>query len=95
VRFTARRDLAARPGFRVIVAFDPPPAATARDLCAGKVGGGAPGGERIGVLAAFCDGEGEVLSSVSGWVAKAASPSDRRFRQLLAQVARALFGEAM
>jgi hypothetical protein len=92
IRFTVRRDQAPRPGIRVIVAFDPPPSADARELCAGKVSSLPPEGGRVRVLAAFCDGDGALLSSVSGRV-KADSPADKRFRQLLAQVVRALFGD--
>lgn len=46
---------------------------------------------RITVLAAFC-GNSQLLASVRGWVAKVDGPADRRFRHLLGQITRELFG---
>lgn len=89
--FTARRELAARPEFRVVLAFNPPAAADPRGLCAGTVRPAPQQGDKITVLAAFCDSSG-LLSSVQGWVAKTHGDDDPRFRQLLGQVVRDLFG---
>ena len=50
-------------------------------------------GEKITVLAVFCDKNG-VLASVNGWVAKVGGVDDPRFRRLLGQVVRDLFGSA-
>jgi len=89
---TADRALAPHPDARIVVAFDPPPGFDPRHLCEGRVPTRATVGDRLTVLAAFCQGS-ETLSSVDGWVAGAAGPDDRRFRQLMGQVARALFGD--
>lgn len=89
--FTARREQAARPEFRVILAFNPPAAADPRALCAGRVAPDQAAAEKVTVLAAFCDQSG-LLASVKGWVAKVDGPDDPRFRRLLGQVVRDLFG---
>lgn len=92
VPFTAVPAEAPRPQFRVTIAFMAPPTLSTADLCAGRITTGTPGSDRITMAAAFCDGQ-QVLSSVSGWVDGAEGPRDKRFRQLLAQVVRALFGD--
>ncbi|MBR9972939.1 hypothetical protein [Magnetospirillum sulfuroxidans] len=91
--FTARRDQAGKPDFRVVLVFNPPANADPRDLCAGVIATAAAAdpGDKITVLAAFCDQSG-LLSSVQGWVAKVGGPHDPRFRRLLGQVTRDLFG---
>jgi hypothetical protein len=89
--FTARRDQADKPDFRVVLVFNPPANADPRDLCAGAIVTTADPGDKITVLAAFCDKSG-LLSSVQGWVAKVGGPNDPRFRRLLGQVTRDLFG---
>lgn len=89
--FTARRDQADKPEFRVVLAFNVPANADPRDLCAGQVATAAQPGDKVTVLAAFCDKSG-LLSSVQGWVAKVEGVDDPRFRRLLGQVARDLFG---
>ncbi|MGE5548348.1 MAG: hypothetical protein ACM33T_15695 [Solirubrobacterales bacterium] len=91
VTFTHRRDDAPRPEYRVVLAFNAPDKTDASELCAGPVATAAAPRDRITVIAAFCDG-GRALSSVRGWVAKVDGPADQRFRQLLGQVARDLFG---
>lgn len=75
---------------RVVLTFNPPVDTDGRRLC----GGGATGGDarvRIEAVAAFCNG-GEALSEVEGWVAGASGPNDPRFRGLLSQMTRDLFG---
>lgn len=91
--FAVRREQAEKPDFRVVLAFNPPANADPRDLCAGTVATAAETGDKITVLAAFCDKSG-LLSSVQGWVAKVSGPDDPRFRRLLGQVVRDLFGTA-
>lgn len=91
VAFTARRDLAAKPEFRVVLAFNPPANADPRALCAGNVATLAQPGDKVTVLAAFCDQSG-LLASVQGWVAKVGGADDPRFVRLLGQVVRDLFG---
>jgi hypothetical protein len=89
--FTTSPEAAPRPGFRVVVAFNPPPDLDPKKLCAGQVATAAASGDRITLLAAFCEGD-TMMASVSGWVERATSPDDRRFRQLLGQTVRDLFG---
>ncbi|MGE4279120.1 MAG: hypothetical protein AB7G62_05995 [Magnetospirillum sp.] len=90
---TAQRDQAAKPDTKVVLAFNPPVNADPRDLCAGSVATAAEPGEKITVLAAFCDKSG-MLGSVQGWVAKVQGLDDPRFKRLLGQVVRDLFGTA-
>lgn len=89
--FTARREQAAAPGLRVVLAFDPPPGLHPDALCEGNVPTAAERRERITVHAAFCD-HGRRLASAEGWVAKVAGPDDKRFRTLIGQLTRELFG---
>lgn len=88
---TADREAAAHPQYRVVLAFNPPDSADAGQLCEGRIATAAEPRERITVLAAFCD-QGRLLASVRGWVAKVDGPADKRFRRLLGQVTRDLFG---
>lgn len=89
--FTADRDQAPQPRFRVVLAFNAPDSTDARDLCAGQVATAAAPGERITVHGAFCDGA-TLLASIRGWVAKVEGADDKRFRLLLSQLTRELFG---
>jgi hypothetical protein len=74
-----------------VLAFNAPENADARHLCAGQVATAAQAGDRIAVLGAFCDGA-TLLASVRGWVAKVDGPEDKRFRQLMGQMVRDMFG---
>ncbi len=77
-------------GIRVVLAFSPARNADGAALCrGGKVGGGPAA--RVDALAAFCNGT-EALAEVEGWVGRVAGPRDPRFRALLAQMTRDLFG---
>lgn len=91
VRFTASHELARHPEARVVVAFDTPPDLASGALCTGEVATAVAGGDRIAVEAAFCH-RGSQLAAVRGWVARGTGPRDKRFRQLLGQVVRELFG---
>lgn len=91
--FTARRDQAPRPQYRVVMAFNAPGDLDTARLCAGDPPVAVEPRETITVHAAFCDGVA-VLASVRGWVAKVDGPGDLRFRRLMGQVARELFVEA-
>lgn len=91
--FTADPALAPQPRYRVVLAFNAPGNTDARHLCEGRVATAAVPSEKITVLGAFCDGE-SLLASVRGWVVKVDGPGDKRFRQLIAQVVRDLFGNA-
>lgn len=91
--FTADPALAPQPRYRVVLAFNAPDNADARHLCEGSVATAAAPSEKVTVLGAFCDG-GTLLASVRGWVVKVDGPGDTRFRQLMAQVVRDLFGNA-
>ena len=77
-------------GARVVLAFNPTGTATGRHLCLGQSVGGDPG-ERVDALAAFCNGT-DLMAEVTGWVSGVSGPEDARFRALLAQLARDLFG---
>lgn len=90
---TIHRDQAPKPEFKVVLAFNPPANADPRDLCTGSVATAAQPGDKVTVLAAFCDKNG-MLASVQGWVAKVQDADDPRFKRLLAQVVRDLFGTA-
>jgi hypothetical protein len=89
--FTADPQQAPQPRYRVVLAFNPPADADAHQLCEGRISVAASPQERLTVLGAFCDGT-TLLASIRGWVAKVEGPDDRRFRQLMGQVTRELFG---
>lgn len=89
--FTADVGQAPQPRYRVVLAFNAPDSTDARQLCEGPVATAAIGGERVTVLGAFCDGA-TLLASVKGWVAKVDGSGDKRFRQLMGQVVRDMFG---
>ncbi len=91
-RFTADREAAPRPQYRVVLAFNAPDDLDMARLCGGDPPVAADPRETITVQAAFCDGKA-LMASLRGRLARAAGPDDRRFRQLMAQVARELFGE--
>ncbi|CAA7623367.1 hypothetical protein [Magnetospirillum sp. UT-4] len=91
--FTADRDAAPKPQYRVVLAFGPAPDASPDQLCDGSVATARESGEKITVLAVFCD-RGQRLASVTGWVARVEGVADKRFRQLLGQMVRELFGSA-
>ncbi|MBF0324040.1 MAG: hypothetical protein HQL42_03115 [Alphaproteobacteria bacterium] len=90
ITFTADQAQAPRPQFRVILAFNAADTTDPKSLCAGKVVLGAPA-EKITLIASFCD-DGQMLASVKGWVARIDGPTDSRFRRLIGQVTRELFG---
>lgn len=89
--FTSDPQQAPQPRYRVVLAFNPPADADAHHLCEGRIATAATPQERLTVLGAFCDGS-TLLASVSGWVAKVDGSDDRRFRQLIGQLTRDLFG---
>ena len=86
---------APRPNFRVVVVLGAAKSLDERAICAGKVrvADGKLDGDRLDVLATFCDGESP-LSSVRGWVAKLDGFQDRRLTLLFNQVVRDLMGDA-
>lgn len=88
---TADPQAAPHPQFRVVLAFNPPDNSDVSRLCQGAVATAAEPREKITVLAVFCDHD-RLLSSVQGWVAKVDGPADKRFRRLLGQLTRELFG---
>lgn len=89
--FTADPSAAPQPAYRVVLAFNPPADTDPRNLCEGRVAIAAKAGDRITVLGAFCQ-DGTLLASIRGWVAKVDGPDDARFRMLMAQLTRELFG---
>lgn len=90
ITFTAIRDQAPRPQYRVVLAFNAADATDPRSVCAGKVTVG-PAAEKITIIASFCD-DGQMLASVKGWIARVDGPADARFRRLMGQITRELFG---
>lgn len=91
LRFTLFPADAGHPDYRVIVAFNPPPGFVARKLCEGQVPP-VERGDRIHVLAVFCEARRGVLAEVRGSVGgDDLTPEDERFGQLLSLTARALF----
>lgn len=88
---TTNRDQAPQPQLHVVLAFNPPDTLDSRQLCAGQVATAADPRDKITVHAVFCEND-RLLASVQGWVAKVSGPDDKRFRQLLGQVTRELFG---
>lgn len=89
--FTSEPASAPQPRYRAVMAFNPPDSADPRDLCRGQVATALQGSGRVTVLAAFCDGD-TLLASIRGWVAKVDGADDRRFRKLINQLTRELFG---
>ncbi len=89
--FTADREQAPQPRYRVVLAFNPAPDADPRAMCQGQVPVAATPGERITVQGIFCDGS-TMLASVAGWVAKVKDRDDPRFLKLMEQLTRELFG---
>jgi hypothetical protein len=92
-RLTTDASSARHPQFRLVMVLGAAPDLDPADICKGRVRHAAApvDGGRLGVLAAFCDGE-TLLSSVQGWVGKVSDEGDPRFRQLMGQVARDLMG---
>lgn len=90
--FTADPAQAPRPGFRVVLAFNPPADASPEHLCRGQVVTAATAPDRVTVLGAFCQGD-TLLASIKGWVARVDDPGDKRFGFLMAQLTRELFGD--
>lgn len=91
--FTPDREQASQPRYRVVLAFNAPDSTDPRDLCRGQVATLAQPGERVTVHGAFCD-DATVLASIRGWVAKIQGADDARFRLLIQQLTRELFGTA-
>lgn len=89
--FTADPSAAPQPRYRVVLAFNPPDDTDTRQLCSGSVATAAKPGERVTVLGAFCEGPA-LLASIKGWVARVDGADDKRFRQLMEQMVRELFG---
>lgn len=91
--FTTDRALAPQPRYRVVLAFNAPDTTDPRDLCRGQIATLAQPGERITVHGAFCE-DATLLASIRGWVAKVQGTDDERFRRLVNQLTRELFGTA-
>lgn len=89
--FTLDPQLAPEPRYRAVLAFNAPASTDPRDLCRGQVATAVETPERVTVHAAFCDGA-SLLASIRGWVAKVESSDDPRFRRLVNQLTRELFG---
>ncbi len=87
---TLAPDQAPHPQYRVVLVFHPAKTADPRHVCQGRISQLPDAGEKITVLAVFCDGE-SLLASASGWVRPG---DDHRIIRLLSQIARDLFGSA-
>jgi hypothetical protein len=93
LRYTFDQRETPNPSYRTVILFNPPRNLDPHELCGG---GGRPteaDGDKITVLAVFCNRQ-TVLAAVQGWVKKAKSPDDPRFRQLIGQVGRSLYAPA-
>lgn len=91
--FTTDPQQAPQPRYRVVLAFNAPDNTDPRDLCRGQVATLAQTGDRITVHGAFCE-DATLLASIRGWVAKVQGAEDERFRRLISQLTRELFGTA-
>lgn len=89
--FTPDREQAPQPRYRVVLAFNAPDNTDPRDLCRGQVATLAQPAERVTVQGVFCE-DAALLASIRGWVAKVNGAEDERFRLLLRQLTRELFG---
>lgn len=91
VLFTPDRAQAPRPDIRLVLAFNPPETLDSKELCTGDaIPTAADRRDKVTVLAAFCQGDSQ-LASARGWVGKVEGPDDKRFRQMMGQLARELF----
>ncbi len=80
-----------REAFRVVVLFNPAPNANSAKLCSRNDRPQAPAAsERLRVMAAFCNTDTRV-SAASGSIGEVASPDDPAFKNMMKQVALALF----
>lgn len=84
----ARR--AAETNFRLRFVFDPPESYDPRQMCRGQAPTEHKTGDRLTVMATFCNGE-EVEAAVRGTVLYPEQPSDKRFNALISQVTRQIF----
>lgn len=91
LRFTTLPGNAGNPDYQVVVAFNVPRSFPGRRLCEGE----APpveAGEALRVMAVFCEAGRGLLADVRGDVGRTGlNPGDRLFRDLMSQVAIALF----
>ena len=91
LRLTTDLDAAEDPAFRLVLVFNPPDSGELLAFCAQQPEGGPPAAaDRIELRAGFCRGD-DLLAAVDGWVEEATGPADRKFEQLMHQVARDLF----
>ena len=90
-RFATRPGDTVRRDVSMVVAFDPPPWAGPKDLCAaaGRVPAGAAGAD-IRVVAAFCHGPGAIVG-IEGEVARGEGVGDPAFVGLIRDMARRMF----
>jgi hypothetical protein len=91
-RYTTDPAQAPHANYRVILLFQPPKMAGARELCANEPIAVQPASEpgRLDLLAAFCH-KGEKVAEVVSWARKITGPEDRRFELLIGQTTRHLF----
>lgn len=81
---------AAEAQFRVRFVFDAPESFNPRLLCKGQVPDDLEKGDRMRVLATFCNGE-DMEAAVRGSVRYPTEPVDDLFQKLIAQMARQMF----
>ena len=88
--FTTTPGETARPGYSVVIMFDPPQGMAKDDIC-GETGKRLPEppGDRIRMLTGFCAGDG-LLSWVIASISRVATPTDPAFGNLVAQSTRNL-----
>lgn len=79
----------ARPPFKLVMVFEPPPTASADAVCAERAMA-RPTTDPIEVLAAFCHGD-RPITYATGQMARTASPDDPAFHTLMTQLMLSLF----
>ncbi len=89
VRFTTVSSGAGSAPYRVVMMFNAGPAVLADEACAGTPIQSSPNGNRVTLLAVFCNGDAALAES-EGWAYDVAGPDDDKFRELVRQVAFAL-----
>lgn len=86
LRFEAKTD-ANSPETRLVWLLDPAAGFNADEVCAGRLPAFATDRRVTEIRAVFCHRE-RALSAVHGWMRRPESPTDPRWRQLMAQMAR-------
>lgn len=94
LRLTTDQTAAEDPRFRLVLVFNPANKGELFAFCREQPEGGpARDDGRIELRAGFCRGD-DLLAAVDGWAEEVAGPDDRKFEQLMRQVARDTFSRS-